>query len=80
MGPKKGGSQLQTKNVIIALAYNPFNGGSERQLIIYVCIPSILLNTWHSLYRKLFRRLWITFVDIFVLILGGGAVVYDPQK
>ena len=35
--------------------------------MIYVFIPSILLHTWRSLYRKLFRRLWVTFVDNFVL-------------
>ena len=35
--------------------------------MIYVCIPNVLLNTWHSLYRKLPRILWVTFVDNFVL-------------
>ena len=36
-----GGCQLLTKNIIGAVAYD------------YVCIPSMLLNTWHSLYREL---------------------------
>ena len=61
-GEKKGGGQLQTKNIIGALAYNS-------------CLYSpYLLDTWHSLYRKPFRRLWMTFVDHFVLRmfdLGG---------
>ena len=44
-------------------------------LIIYVGIPSILLDTWHSLYRKPFRGLRITFIYNFVLkILGGGGI------
>ena len=56
-GAKKGGSQLQTKKIISALVLS-YNLG---------LIPSILLDTWHSLYRKPFRTLWITFVDNFVL-------------
>ena len=55
-GAKKGGGQLQSKDIIGALAYN-------------LCLYSLffLLDTWHSLYRKLFRRLWVTFVDNFVM-------------
>ena len=50
--------------------------------MIDVCILSILLYTWQSLYRKPFRRLWITSEDNFVLRMFdfGGAVVYDTQK
>ena len=58
-GAKKGGGgQLQTKNIIGALAHNS-------------CLYSLyfIRYTWHSLYRKLFRRLWIIFVDIFILRL-----------
>ena len=54
---------------------SPFEAKTEKYLIIYDCIPSILLDAWHSLYRKLFTRLWLTFVDNFVLKmldLGGG--------
>ena len=64
-GDKKGGSQLQTKNMIGTVDYK----------LLYSLY--FLLNTWYSLYRKLCRRLWITFVDTFVLIMldlgwGGG--------
>ena len=51
--------------------------------MIYVCITSILLDTWHSLYRNLLKRIWITFADNFVLRMfdfGGRWSMTDPQK
>ena len=45
--------------------------------------PLFVIDTWHSLHRKLFRRLWITFVDNFVLRMfdfaekHAGAVVWQ---
>ena len=58
LGPKKGGGQLQAKNIIGALAYT-------------LCLNSLfyLLDTWYSLYRKPFRRLCISFVDNLVLTM-----------
>ena len=45
---------LQTKNIIGAVVYT---------LIMFVFPLFIKKNIWHSLYKKLCRRLWITFVD-----------------
>ena len=55
-GGKKGGAvKLQTKNIIGALAYN-------------LCLYSLYFIRYMAfLYRKLLGRLWITFVDNFVL-------------
>ena len=71
---KNGGGQLQTKKIYGAVSYE-----------LYVCI-----HLCHSVYRKLLKRMLITFVDNFVLKMfdpssffwggGGGGVDYDPKK
>ena len=59
-GAKKGGSQLQSKNIIGTLAYK-------------LCLYSLcFIRYMASLYRKLCRGgrgPWVTFVDSFVLIM-----------
>ena len=53
LGQKMRGGQLQTKNIIAAGA----------QQFVF----PLFHETCHSLYRKMCRRLWITFMDYFVL-------------
>ena len=56
----------------------PFGGEKKRGGGQLQTKRIILLDTWHSLYRKLFRRLWITIVDnfelrmFFLFFWGGG--------